>query len=198
MALVDIPDGLVAHHHNDARKWLGQIFAELQKALSVKPGSGAIRVTSRLNASETKKAVPVWIGTYEDKVVRTARRFDAGEVRFGQSNRSKVYEETVNDKAGNVHYRDWTTSLPEKTENGYGPGQAYGPREGFMYQLFIALRKEPKDGKHQHVGTITVGFKNKPDRKKVDPIMKHWANEDEGSDYVKYLRKTFNLGGPVF
>jgi len=201
MALVDIPDGLKnptdpkdPKYHDDIRKYLEDISGELHAALSIKRGTGTIRVTSRLNASDTKKAVPVWVGTYEDLVVRRARRFDPGEVRFGQSNRSKVYEETVNDKGGGIHYRDWTTELPEKTENGYGPGQAYGPREGFMYQLFIAIRIT-KDGKPQNIGTITVGFKNKPDRTKVDPIITHWATKGH---YVEYLQKRFNLGGPIF
>jgi len=192
---VEIPDGLkdLNKYFDKVREYLGQISGELQSKLRSKEGT--IRVTSRLNASGTHKAVPVWVGTYETGEVRTARRFDPGQVRFGQSNRSKVYEETVNDKKGNIHYRDWRTSLPEKTENGYGPGQAYGPREGFMYQFFVAIRKDLGEGKCQHVGTITVGFRNKPDRKRVEEVMKRWARD---SNYVTYLEKTFNLGGPVF
>ena len=193
MALIDIPDGLGNSHFSDIQKYLNQILGELQGDLKSKDGT--IRVTSRLNASETKKAVPVWVGTVEGGLVRTARRFDPGEMRFGQSNRSKVYEETVNDSNWGIHYRDWTTNLPEKTESGYGPGQAYGPREGFMYQLFVAIRVKLEDGKSRHVGTITVGFRGRPDRTKVERIMRDWA---EGRDYVDYLRKNFNLGGPVF
>lgn len=198
MAIVDIPNGLEDRHPNEIRKFLRQILGELQGKLKSK--DGMIRVTSRLNSSETKKAVPVWVGTVEDGVVVKARRFDPGEVRFGQSNRSKVYEETVNDSDWQIHYRDWTTKLPEKTENGYGPGQAYGPREGFMYQLFVAIRITSKDGKHHHVGTITVGFKNKlndQDKGKASEIMK---NGPASKKYVDYLvnKSNFNLGGPVF
>lgn len=194
MSLTDVPDGLGDRHFNDIRDFLSQILGELTTALAARPNTGMIRVTSRLNSSETNKAIPVWAGTVEDDSVLKARRFDAGGMRYGQSNRSKVYEETVNDRNWDIHYRDWSTQLSEKTDNGYGPGQAYGPIKGFMHQMFIAIRVK-QDGKFRHVGTITAGFKHLPDRKTVEPIMKRWA---EAGSYVDYLKSNFNLGGPVF
>jgi hypothetical protein len=194
---VDIPSGLSPHPQ--ARQeissaisdgWLKKIFNELRKA---KADVG--RVNSRLNCSDTEEAIPVWAGTYEDRTIAKKQGFKASDVRFGRSNRSKIYTETINDKTGAIHEKDWTQGLLEKEEDGYGPAQAFGPRAGCMYELYVAIRIK-EDEHYKHVGTITVGFRTKPDRNKVDRILKHWA--DVESRYVKYLQKNFNLGGPVF
>jgi hypothetical protein len=191
MACVDIPDGLTDVHFRKIREVLEKILSALRTEIKKKAG---IRVTSRLNCSATEKAIPVWVGTVEDEIVAKQRRFEAGLVRFGRTNRSKVYEETINDRRWRVHDRDWSKSLSEKKEDGYGPGEAYGPSAGYMHQLFVPIRVKEKNG-YRHVGTITVGFKEPPDRDKVDSIMKQWA---ERGDYLNYLKENFNLGGPVF
>jgi hypothetical protein len=197
---VDIPSGLT-HINTRARRaislaisggWLRQIFNELRKV-----GADVGRVNSRLNCSHTKEGIPVWAGTYEHDAIVKKQGFKADDIRFGRSNRSKIYAETILDKAGKIHERDWTQGFLEKEQGEHGPAQALGPRAGCMHQLYIAIRKE-EGANYRHVGTITVGFRKKPNRKKVDPIMKRWAHEDKGSKYVKYLKDTFNLGGPVF
>ncbi|MGH7811321.1 MAG: hypothetical protein ACREP5_13680 [Candidatus Binatia bacterium] len=188
---IEIPSGLKSIRGNAIRNNLRKIF------LKLKPVADVGRVNSRLNCSNTQEAIPVWAGTYEDKAVARAQGFKADDIRFGRSNRSKVYAETVTDRNWKIHDRDWTKGFSEKEKDEYGPANAYGPRAGCMHQLYIAIRI--KEGTHyRHVGTITVGFRNKPNRGKVDRIMKRWANEGAGLDYVKYLKKTFNLGGPVF
>ena len=188
---VDIPSGLKADRSKEINNILRRIFHDLQ------PVADVGRVNSRLNCSNTEEAIPVWAGTYEDKSVVRAQGFKADDKRFGRSNRSKVYAETVTDREGLIHDRDWTQGFSEKEKGAYGPADAYGPRAGCMHQLYIAIRIN-EDGGHRHVGTITAGFRNKPNRKKVDPILKSWASEDAGSNYVKYLKKTFNLGGPAY
>jgi hypothetical protein len=194
MAL-DIPSGLNRVRSKAIRDSLRKIFRKIFTELQTVADVG--RVNSRLNCSNTKEAVPVWAGTYEHNDIVRDQGFKADDIRFGRSNRSKVYAETVTDGKWAIHERDWTKGFSEKEEDEYGPAQAYGPRAGCMHQLYIAIRV--KEGTHyRHVGTITVGFRNKPNRAKVDPIMKRWATEDEGFDYVKYLKRTFNLGGPVF
>jgi hypothetical protein len=188
---VNIPSGLKSDRARSIRDSLRKIFVELKEVADVG------RVNSRLNCSNTQEAIPVWAGTYEDNGIARKQGFKADEMRFGRSNRSKVYEETLTDRNWKIHDRDWTTGFIEKEKDEYGPAQAYGPRAGCLHQLYIAIRI--KEGtRYRHVGTITVGFRNKPNRAKVDPIMKRWANEDGGSNYVKSLKKTFNLGGPVF
>ncbi|HXV84511.1 MAG TPA: hypothetical protein VEG60_32070 [Candidatus Binatia bacterium] len=183
---VDIPDGLDPRFQPEIEKYLNQALDELRKM-------GAKRVTSRLNYSNTEKAIPCWGGTVEDQSIQLLRRFDAGRVRFGQSNRSKVYEQAVTDDKGQIHERDWGQKLPEKSEDGYGPGQALGPKAGCRYQLFIALRIKHDSG-FQHVGSLTVAFEKEPDKNAVGPVMQKWATD--GSPYVEYLKNTFNLGGP--
>jgi hypothetical protein len=191
---VDIPSGLKSRGGRAIGDCLRKICAELKKVSDVG------RVNSRLNCSHTEEAIPIWAGTYEDDVIARKQGFKANDMRFGRSNRSKVYEETITDRNWKIHERDWSTGFIEKEKDEYGPAQAYGPRAGCLYQLYIAIRIK-EDAHYRHVGTITVGFKSKPNRKnrgKVDLIMKRWANEDEGSSYVRSLKKTFNLGGPVF
>jgi hypothetical protein len=190
---VDIPSGLKSiGKRRISDDWLKQIFEDIQKV-----AADVGRVNSRLNCSGTQEASPVWAGTYEDNAIEKAQGFKADDIRFGRSNRSKIYTQTITDKQGDIIEKDWTEGFSEKEQDEYGPAQAYGPRAGCMHQLYIAIRI--KEGpRYRHVGTITVGFRKKPDRGKVGPIMKHWAYEDEGSGYVKYLKDTFNLGGPVF
>ena len=84
--------------------------------------------------------------------------------------------------------KDWTEGFSEKEQDGYGPAQALGPRAGCMYQLYIAIKNKKEDKHHKHVGTITVGFRKKPDRKKVDP----YNNEALGQRGRRLrLRKVF-------
>jgi len=200
---IEIPSGLSTHKRGSHAirseirdNYLSSIFDKLRKA-----GADVGRVSSRLNCSNTEEAIPVWAGTYEDDNIEEDQGFKANDIRFGRSNRSKVYEETITDFDWKIHERDWTQGFTEKEKDEYGPAQALGPRSGCMYQLYIAIRVN--DGPHyRHVGTITVGFRKKPNRQKVNTILKKWADEDnakkEKFGYVKYLKDTFNLGGPVF
>ena len=181
-----IPDDLDPKFQPQIEGFLKQALDELQKV-------GAQRVTSRLNYSNTETAIPVWAGTVEDKNIELLRRFEPGKVRFGQSNRSKAYQEAVMAPKGHIIDRDWGQKLPEKSEDGFGPGQALGPKAGCRYQLFIALSIKEGD-RFRHPGTITLGFEKEPDMNAVRPVMQKWATD--GSPYVEYLKKTFNLGGP--
>jgi hypothetical protein len=195
---VDIPDGLKDSQtvgssghgiFTEIQKYLANLLGELQK-------EGAKRVTSRLNYSNTEKAVPVWGGTVEDKDVKSLRRdFDPGKERFGRSNRSKVYEQALMDSNGDIQERDWCQDLHEKSAEGYGPGEALGLKAKCRYQKFIAVRVK-QDGGFRHVASLTVGFAQQPNMNTVRPIMEKWARE--GSPYVEYLKKTFNLGGPYW
>lgn len=191
MAVGNIPDGLMDRHYWEIKRYLEQVLDDLRS-------KGAKRVTSRLNCSNTVHAIPVWVGTVEDRDIETQRRFDVGLVRFGRINRSKVYSEAIKDTLWNGVERDWSHELPEKTVDGYGPGQAYGPQARCMYQVFFALRVKQKDGRFRHLGTLTAGFEKKPNKDEVDEIkkiMKTWAGEK--SEYVNYLGENFNLGGPT-
>ena len=187
--LVLIPGDLKDTHFTQIEGFLKDFLRDLQTA-----GTDARRVTSRLNYSNTEQIVPCWVATTEVAAVLTLQRFDAGKVRFGQSNRSAVYEEAVADPQGRIIDRDWGQKLPEKSKGGYGPGDALGPKAGCMHQLFIAIRIK-HDGKFRHIGTVTSGYEKQPDRKLTDPVMERWARD--GSPYVEYLKKTFNLGGPI-
>jgi len=188
---VNIPSGLQSSGARVIRHaWLKRIFDDVS---TVSPD--VARVSSRLNCSDTEEAIPVWAGTYEISEIEKTQGFKADDIRFGRTNRSKIYTETINEKTGDILEKDWTQGFIEKEHGEYGPAQALGPRAGCMYQLYIAIRIR-EGSRYRHVGTITMGFRNKPGRTKVDPIMQRWAREDEGSDYVKYLKDEFNLGGP--
>src|SRR5215470_15167051 len=108
----DIPAGLwdpqvPFRQHITIEGFLKLALADLQKA-----DKNVKRVTSRLNYSNTKEPIPVWAGTWEDKSIQDLRRYDAGKVRFGRSNRSKVYEQAVMNDKGEIIVRDWCQHLP--------------------------------------------------------------------------------------
>lgn len=189
---VNIPNGLDVKVH---AKEIADILAKILNALK---NEGAKRVTSRLNCSHTEEPMPCWVATVEDDDINDLRKFNAGLVRFGRINRSKVYAETITDRNWGVHERDWCEQLREKIESGYGPTQAYGAEAGCMYQLFIALRAKDKDGVTRAFGTLTAAFLKRPSNKAaVDGIMKQWA---ESGEYIDYLTKKigFDLGGPRY
>ncbi len=98
------------------------------------------RVNSPLNCSNTKEAIPVCAGTYEDSTIAKKQVFKESDVRFWRSNRSKIYAVTINDNTEEIHEKDWTQGLLEKEEDGYGTTQAFAPRAGCMYLLYIAIR----------------------------------------------------------
>lgn len=188
-AKADIPDGLTDSHAQEIEKFLKQALGELQNV-----DANVKRVTSRLNYSDTDKIIPVWAGTVEDmKIQLLSPGFDAGKVRFGQSNRSKAYQEAVMAQ-GRIIVRDWGQKLPGKAEDGFGPGQALGPKAGCRYQLLIALSTKEGD-RYRYPGTPTMASEKEPDMNAVRPVMEKWATD--GSPYVEYIKKTFNFGGPI-
>lgn len=183
-----IPGGLTDSHRQEIEKHLEAVLAELRN-------QGAQRVTSRLNYSDTEQVMPVWGATVEDGKIQLLRRgFDVSKIRFGQSNRSAVYQEAVMDPNGSIIKRDWGQSLPEKSKEGFGPGRALGARAGCRYQMFAAVRIKHEGG-FRHMASLTVGFEKEPDMNAVRPIMQKWATD--GSPYVEYLKKTFKPGGPI-
>jgi hypothetical protein len=183
---VPVPAGLTDSHFKEIQGYLAKLLGELQK-------EGAKRVTSRINYSDTDNPAPVWAGNVEDNDIKILRRdFDPGKVRFGQSNRSAVYEEAVMDPNGSIIERDWGQSLPEKSKGGY-TGHALGPKAGCRYQVFIAVRIKHEGG-FRHIATITAGFEKPSNMNAIRPIMQKWATD--GSPYVEYLKNTFILGGP--
>jgi hypothetical protein len=181
---VSLPDGLTEAHFQEIQKLLSQALGELQ---SVDPN--VQRVTSRLNYSNTDNPIPIWVGIVEAKPIQDLRPgFEPGKARFGQSNRSAVYNEAVT--KGGIIARDWCQDLAEKSKVGYGPAGALGPKAGCMHQLFIPLTTT----EGRRFGTFTLASQKNLNRTLVDPVMRDWATEKK--PYVQYLIKTFDLGGP--
>lgn len=174
----------------------------LEKFLKALASTGAKRVTSRLNNSNTNTASPVWVGTWEsteviDNRVKQKQPTYLGAARYKQHNSSKLYREAVNDRSGKVQWKD--RKAPE-----YKPpseGMDYGLRAGCRWQAFVAIRIAKGSTSHQHVGTLTVGFKKKSSestKRRVEKIMKEWAQDERRSPYIKYLkRENFKLSGPI-
>jgi hypothetical protein len=195
---VNIPDdltdsqtvGSLGHTvFTEIQKHLANLLGELQK-------EGAKRVTSRLNYSNTEQVVAVWAGAVEDADIKKLRRdFDPGKERFGRSNRSMAFWQALMDPNGDTHVRDWGQDFHEKSAEGWGPADGFGLKAKCRHQVFMAVRIKHDDG-FRHVATITAGFPQQPNMSAVRPIMERWARD--GSSYAEYLKKTFNLGGPVF
>ena len=186
-----IPGSITVEIFVKIRGFLGQILKELE-------ATGAKRVVTRLNRSDSTKPAPYFVGIMEDSelVTRRAARNepDAGLFRFGDDNPSEVYNETVCNPPGKMIQRNWKTKDYEEKS---GNAKALSHEIGCDYQRFIAIRVPVAGDKHQNVGTITVGFKNNPASPRVQAIMKKWA-QDPNSEFVKYLRANFILNGPKY
>jgi hypothetical protein len=186
-----IPGGIEVKHFVEIRKFLEQILKQLKS-------TGARRVVTRLNNSDSALPAPHFIGIVEDNDLRKLRigrnEPDAGLFRFGDDNPSKVYSETVSNPEGEIITRYWKgTDYAEKGGN----AKALGHEIGCDYQRFVAIRVPVGGDKYQQVGTITVGFMKNPASPRVQKIMKKWA-QDPKSKYVKFLKANFTLGGPTF
>ena len=192
---VDIPGGLQENPHlGDIKGFLQRILVELTAA-----GTGARRVVSRLNRSDSNGAAPVFVGVVEDndtialRIQQGVPNGDVGKMRFKDVNESTVYEHTVKNAAGTIVSRHWNGASSEKKPR----AQHMGKKANCLHQRFIAIRI-PVGNQHQHVGTITVGFGQDPNPHipDIQRIMKNWAQSAQ-SDYVKHLKNTFNLNGPT-
>ncbi|SRR5712692_316224 len=193
-SLVKIPGGITVDHFVQVRKFLEQVLAELKAR-----GTGAKRVVTRLNDSESSGPAPYFVGIIEDQdlVQERVRRNepDAGLFRFGDDNPSKVYDETVSVPSGRIIERNWDRDRHEKKKG----AQTLGHDIGCKHQRFIAIRI-PLGSQHQHVGTITVGFEQDPGPQmaQIQAIMTKWAQDAHNSDFIKYLKDNFTLNGPKF
>ncbi len=189
-SLADIPGGITLDHFVKITELLKQVLAELEPA-------GAKRVVTRLNDSRSSEPDPYFVGIVEaNELVRSRVRSnqpDPGLFRFGDANPSKVYNETVSHRLGKVIRRNWKTKHYDEKK---GTAKALGHEAGCDHQRFIALRIPLGQGRHQNVGTLTVGFKKNPSSR-VEAIMKRWAQNPK-SEFVTYLRNTFGLNGPTF
>ena len=190
----NIPGGITVDDFSHITSFLRQILTDLQSE-----GTGAKRVVSRLNNSTRNSPAPIFVGIVEDDELRKKREAqnkpDTGLFRFGDDNASTVYDDTLNDPAGEIIARNWDQDRGEKSSH----ARKLGIEIGCNHQRFIAIRL-PVANQHQHVGTITVGFDRDPSPHKtaVEKIMKKWARADQNSAYVKFLKDNFNLGGPTF
>lgn len=186
---VPIPDGLTVAHFQEIQKFLSQALVEFQ---GVDPN--VQRVNSRLNYSKTDEPIPVWVGTVEAKPIQDLRPgYELGKVRFGQSNRSFVYWETVT--KGGIVTRNWCQDIAEKYKPGYGPGNnLLGPQVGCMIQIYTALTTT----EGIRCGTINIAFNIASqinlNRTLLHPLLLNWATEK--MPYVRYLKDQFELGGP--
>jgi hypothetical protein len=195
----DIPGGLQDPHFYAIKGFLHTILNELRAK-----ETGARRVVTRLNRSNQAQPSPIFVGVVEDDAITDLRRQqghapphgDVGKDRFNKRdpNPSVVYSETVNDATGAIKQRTWNGQSSEKT-----PGaKQMGKSANCTFQRFIAIRI-PVGNQHRHVGTLTVGFDQDPTGQKmadVERTMKDWAQRDQ-SEFVKYLKDTFNLNGPT-
>ncbi len=204
---VDIPTGLTNQHYYDIEKFLRQFLQDLR-------GLGAMRVTSRLNWSKSDSAKPVWVGAVEEPWVVDSRERNThlkianlGRYRFGQTNKSKVYEDAINEPSGDIVSRDWYAVTTEKLWPN-GPAQGYGPAGNCKCQWFIAIRIQVSGSMklYRHVGTLTAGFDTDPgNNSAVKQIMENWAHADcqvqnpqeQSSRFITFIKTVFDLGGPV-
>ena len=190
MAKAKIPGGITPEEFMAVRKFLLLILKQ----------SGSNQVIMRLNKTGERNPHPVFVGwVQDDALVKTRTQNDKnqpdpGLFRFGDTNYSKVYHETVYSGRGVIKERSWEQSDAEKDDH----AKSLGPKAGVQYQRYIGIAVG--DGKSRRcVGTVSVGFFRKPNtvriKKRIDPVLRSWAVGAD-SDLIKLLKNNFAVGGP--
>ena len=163
-------------------------ISELLK--QVRGATGADQAGMRLNESGAgETAIYVVIGWVEGPDLESDRRNknkpDPGLYRFGDRGTSEVYSAALTaGKLGHIEGRDWNTQLILKRHEAKSQAQ----KAGIMYQKFIGITIE-EGNKHRCVGTVTVGFKQKPNPatlSNVDQALKDHA-QNQQSDLIQFL-----------
>lgn len=175
----------------------------MQQLLDELNSESALQVNLRLNESETFELSPVfidWVGTSQVLKALNQQNLlkdDPGRSRFGDGIPSKVYVEAIKAVGSNSIERDWRNpkTLKEKNAN----SKLLAPKAGAVYQKFIGIVACDKNHNECRVGTITVGFAEKPsgsNLENVERTLRRWASWKSKSDFCQYIETHLILGGP--
>jgi hypothetical protein len=192
---VPIPGGIEPKHLADIREIMESILANLEKFK-------AKQVNLRLNKSAVEEYLPYfidWVGGQELKRDRNEKELDPGLFRFGDNVPSVVYNDTLNAAPKTLIDRDWgTQGIGEKQAD----SKVLAQKAKLTYQKFIGIIAKDEKNKTRCVGTLTAGFKDKPNDSeavKIDEEMKKiasWPSFPE-SNLVTWIQDNLVLGGPV-
>jgi hypothetical protein len=191
---VPIPGGIEPKHLADIREIMENILCDLEKFQ-------AKQVNLRLNRSEKEEYLPYfidWVGVKGLVSVRSSAELDPGLFRFGDNVPSVVYNATVDAAPKTLVDRDWTQGIGEKQAD----SKVLAQKAKLTYQKFIGIIAKDGKNKTRCVGTLTAGFKNKPndsEAAKIDEEMKKiasWPSFPE-SKLVTWIQDNLVLGGPV-
>lgn len=187
--LKKIPGGITADDFMAMRNFL----------LEVRNQVGAKQVIMRLNRTGEEIPAPVFVSWVEDDAIAKRRTEkernepDPGLFRFGDSNYSVVYNQTISAGPGVLRERSWTRPYAEKSDQ----AKALVQEADLNYQRYIGIIVG--DGKKRRcVGTLSVAFSDKPDarsRASIDQVLKNWALESR-SPLVIFLRSHLAVSGP--
>lgn len=209
-----IPEGISAEDFNDIRKLLDDFRGKL----------GASQVSMRLNESdEEDHNFSYFVGFVQDETASKKREElgipDPGLFRFGDDVPSKEYRDAikttvnfVNNRVNSpIAERDWSSinisarSFPPPYKKKAMGSRGIDVHTGVHYRKYIGILvdgiKVNGSNVRRCVGMLGVGFPSKAAAQAVrdlDDQIRQWAQASgNASGLVSYLRRTFELGGPV-
>ncbi len=173
------------------------ILPEMEKA----SGQTVVLVTCRLNSTSLESPSPVWAGWAESQALqqRTGSKGSPPEGLIGKDHASPIYIRCLTvvpqkDAVHSLNFSDPEVKAREKT-----PGSLHHDTNRRLnhrrYACIIARVRDQDRG----VGTLTVGIPGRITSKEkesaVQRVLISWAQTR--SNQVRYLTRSFNLGGPV-
>jgi hypothetical protein len=172
-------------------------YAEInQLLLDVLSETGAMQVVARLNETDKEEPAPVFVGWVEndERALARVQKNDSHPtlLRAGDTDPSTTYERCF--LKGSIE-RNWMdpSHVQERKRNELCLSQ----KTGVNYLLVIRIEVQENEKQRRGVGVLGAGFKTEPaDPANVRGILRSWAQSEKHA-LVPYLRRNFELGGPV-
>jgi len=213
-----IPEGITPENFNEIRQLLRRILTEIDAS------QVSMRLNE---SNEEDYSFSYFVGFVQNEATSRRREElgipDPGLFRFGDDVPSKEYRDTikttvdfVRNRVGNPFVeRDWSSinisgrSFPPAYKKKAMGSKGIDVHTGVHYRKYIGLLVEGikvnGSSGRRCVGMLGVGFPSKAaaqavrvDNKDLDTRLREWAQDPgSGSDLAKYLRDTFELGGPI-
>jgi hypothetical protein len=180
-----IPSGITADDFIEIRNLLRQVLND----------AGARAVVMRLNKTGETWPCPIFVGWVEDDALAQRRIQDTNEpepglFRFGDSNYSKMYNETVSADPGVATEKRWGPPYTDKDDQ----SKTLLSSADVYYQRYMGI-VTGQGADRRCAGTLSVALSERPDdTSSLDQVLNNWA-VDSKSPLVQFLQDHFVLGG---
>jgi hypothetical protein len=181
-----IPGEISLVHYTRINEFLLKVLRE----------ANAMQVVARLNATGVEEPAPVFVGWVES-TDRARTRLQSNDchptlLRAGDTEPSTTYEMCF--RNGSIE-RDWMD--PSHVQQRKSNELRLSQKAGVNYLVVIRIEVDEKGKRRRGVGVLGAGFGKEPDnRDKIKALLRSWGQSEKHA-LVPYLKRNFELGGPV-